>query len=298
VSASARAKSLPVTITHPDRVLFPGEGYTKMDLALFYDRVFEKLRPWIDGRLLSLERCPQGIRGECFYQKEAPRGLPPKTPTKAIQHEKRVTRYVVGGRRETQLALANFGCIAVHVWGSRADAPRKPDWVCFDLDPGTGGFSAAIAAALRVREALEALRLTSYVKTSGGKGLHVFIPIRRGPDADEVLGFARALGGLLAQAYPEELTDEVRIASRRGRLYLDPARNGFAQTVVTPYSVRARPHALVSTPLDWSEVRASLDPGKFHLGNFQRRLAQGDPWEGFWRRRQALPRLRPDSLRM
>jgi bifunctional non-homologous end joining protein LigD len=94
------------------------------------------------------------------------------------------------------------------------------------------------------------------------------------------------------------MTDEVRIASRRGRLYLDPARNGFAQTVVTPYSVRARPHALVSTPLDWSEVKPSLDPGKFHLGNFQRRLAQGDPWEGFWRRRQALPRLRPESLRM
>lgn len=284
-------KKLPVAITHPDRVLFPGDGYTKRDLADFYNRVFPRLKPWVDGRLLSLERCPQGIRGQCFYQKEAPAGLPPKTPTKAIRHASGVTRYVVGGRRETQLALANFGCIAVHVWGSRAAAPRKPDWLCFDLDPGRGGFASAVRAALEIRDALATLRLTSYAKTSGGKGLHVFVPLRPGPDADEVLAFARAVGRILAEARPETLTDEVRIAKRRGRLYLDPARNGFAQTVVTPYSVRARPHAPVSTPLDWSEVRPSLDPLAFHLGNFEKRLAAGDPWAGFWRRRQALPRV-------
>ncbi len=284
-----RRRPPSVPITHPDRVLFPGEGYTKLDVALFYDRVFPRLRRWVDDRLLSLERCPQGLSGECFFQKQAPAGLPPGTPTKAIRHATGVTRYVVGGRRKTQLALSNLGCIAVHVWGSRASAPRRPDWVCFDLDPGDGGFPSAIRAALRVRRALDALELESYPKTSGGKGLHVFVPIRRGPDADEVLAFAREIGRRLAEAHPDDLTVEPRIAKRRGRLYLDAARNGFAQTVVTPYSLRARPHAPVSTPLAWADVRASLDPLNFHLGNFARRLEKPDPWDGFWRRRQALP---------
>jgi bifunctional non-homologous end joining protein LigD len=282
---------LPVEISHPDKVLFPEEGYTKRDLALFYDAVFERLKPWVADRLLSLERCPDGIAGECFFQKEAPTGLPEGTPTRSIRHASGTTRYVVGGRRETQLALANLGCIAVHVWGSRATAPRQPDWVCFDLDPESGKFADAVRAGLRVREALEELELVPYAKTSGGRGMHVFAPIRTGPDADDVLAFAREVCRRLAQESPEELTVEARKAKRRGRVYLDAGRNGFAQTVVTPYSVRARPGAPVSTPLDWSEVKPSLDPKRFHMGNFARRLEAADPWEGFWRRRRSLPEI-------
>jgi bifunctional non-homologous end joining protein LigD len=287
--AKAKANELPVEITHPDRVLFPGDGYTKRDVALFYDRVFARLRPWVEDRLLSLERCPAGLRGQCFFQKEAPAGLPKGTPIQPIRHAKGVTRYVVGGDRKTQLALANLGCIAVHVWGSRASAPRQPDWVCFDLDPGKEGMASAVLAALRVRDALEARRLVPYVKTSGGKGLHVFAPIRPGPDADEVLAFARNVGQALADKEPGYFTVETRIAKRRGRLYLDAARNAFAQTVVAPYSVRVRPHAPVSTPLAWSELKPELDPANFHLGNFEKRLARPDPWAGFWKRRRALP---------
>jgi len=286
-----------VVITHPDRVLFPAEGYTKRDVADFYERAFPRLKPWVEDRLLSLERCPEGLGGECFFQKQAPAGLPAGTKTQSIRHAKGVTRYVVGGKRETQLALANLGCIAVHVWGSRASAPRQPDWICFDLDPGDGGFGSAVRAALDLRRALDRLKLDSYPKTSGGKGLHVFVPIRRGPDADEVLGFARAVGGVLAEAHPNELTVETRIAKRAGRLYLDAARNGFAQTVVTPWSLRVRPHAPFSTPLAWSEVKPSLDPEKFNLGNFARRLDKPDPWAGFWKGRQALPRLGSASVR-
>jgi bifunctional non-homologous end joining protein LigD len=282
-------RRLSVAISHPDKLYWPEDGYTKRDLVAFYDRVFEKLEPWVQGRLLSLERCPDGIAGECFYQKQAPAGLPPGTPTKAIRHQTGVTRYVVGGRRQTQLALANLGCIAVHVWGSRAAAPRKPDWVCFDLDPESGKFADAAKAGLKLRKALDALGLASYPKTSGGRGLHVFVPIRVGPDADDALSFARQIGSALARSHPDELTVEARIAKRGGRVYLDAARNGFAQTVAAPYSVRARPHAPVSTPLDWSEVRPSLDPARFHLGNFARRLDQEDPWADFWKRRQALP---------
>ena len=194
-----------------------------------------------------------------------------------------------GGRLETQLALVNLGCIAVHVWGSRASNPRKPDWVCFDLDPDSGKFADAARAALKVKSALDALGLVSFPKTSGKKGLHVFVPIRVGPDADDVRGFAERLGHRLAAAYPKEMTMESRIAARRkGRVYLDPFRNGFAQTVVSPYSVRHAPKAPVSTPLAWSEVDPNLKPSDFHIGNFGERLKKADPWANSLPSRQSL----------
>ncbi len=277
-----------VRLSNPDKVFWPEEGYTKFDLARFYDLVFPKLRPYVKDRMLSLERCPDGMKGQCFIQKEKPQGMPEDTPTKAIGHEKGTTNYVLGGKLETQLALVNLGCIAVHVWASRADNPRKPDWVCFDLDPDSGEFADAAKAGLMVKEALDALSLVSFAKTSGKKGLHVFIPIRVGPDTDEVLGFAHALGARLAAAYPKDLTVEGRIAARKGRVYLDPFRNGFAQTVVSPFCVRHASHAPVSTPLSWKEVSPDLKPSDFNLGNFNVRLKKADPWRDFSASRQDL----------
>ncbi len=285
-SPNARVSKFP--LSNPDKVFWPDEGYTKLDLAAHYHTTFPRLRPYVMERLLSLERCPDGMLGDCFYQKEKPKGMPPDTPTRPIRHARRTTTYVVGGRLETQLALVNLGCIPVHVWSSRAPNPRLPDWVCFDLDPGSGGFAEAARAGLKVKRVLDELGLISFPKTSGGKGLHVFVPIRTGPDADEVLAFASAIGGLLAKTHPQELTVEPRKAARRGRVYLDAFRNAFAQTVVAPYSVRRRPRAPVSTPLDWSEVKPTLKPERFNLGNFERRLAEPDPWASFFRRRQSL----------
>jgi bifunctional non-homologous end joining protein LigD len=250
--------------------------------------VFPRLRRFVQDRLLTLERCPDGLDGECFFQKEKPAGLPEGTPSRRILHAGGMTNYVVGGKKETQLALANLGCLAVHVWSSRARAPRKPDWVCFDLDPASGNFRDAVAAALIVREALDALKLVSFPKTSGGKGLHIFIPIRSGPDADAVLAFARRLGERLSAAYPRQLTMEARIRDRGSRVYLDPFRNAFGQTVVAPFSVRKRPGAPVSTPLRWTEVKSSLDPAAFTLASFDKQLRRKDPWEGFFDARQPI----------
>jgi bifunctional non-homologous end joining protein LigD len=286
--AGAPTASLPVKVSNPDKVFWPDEGYTKLDLVRFYDFVFPKLQPWVKDRLLSLKRCPNGLLGQCFFQKEKPDSMPPDTPTKRIVHENGVRNYVVGGKRETQLLLANLGCIAVHVWGARATTPRQPDWLCFDLDPDSGKFADTARVAVKVREALEALRLVSYAKTSGKKGLHLFVPIRVGPDTDDVRGFAETLGAKLAAAYPKEMTMENSIARRKGRVYLDPFRNGFAQTVVSPFCVRRFPRAPVSTPLAWSEVKPTLDPGTFNISNFAQRLKKPDPWEDFWRSRQDL----------
>lgn len=130
--------NLEKAISHPDKLYWPDDGYTKLDLARFYDRIFPKLKPYITGRPLSLERCPDGMLGQCFYQKEAPKGLPARTPTQLLHHEKKDVNYVIGGSCETQIALVNLGCIPVHIWQSRAATPQQPDWIVFDMDPISG----------------------------------------------------------------------------------------------------------------------------------------------------------------
>ena len=288
---AAKPKLFPVEITHPEKVFWPEEGYTKLDLVNFYRDVFPTLRPYVDDRILTLERCPNGMAGKCFYQKEKPESMPADTPTKKIENAsgpRKATNYVVGGSLATQIALVNLGCIPVHVCGSRASTFPKPDWICFDLDPSSGRFADAAEAGLRVKEALDALKLISFPKTSGSRGLHVFIPLRVGPSAKEVLAFAESLAGRLAAAHPKELTVEHSIQARGTRVYLDPFRNGEVQTVASPYSVRRQPHAPVSTPLAWTEVKPSLDPDQFNIGNFTARLKKKDPWADFFKSRQSL----------
>ena len=286
-----KAGRLPIVVSHPAKIFWPNEGYTKLDLVEYYNAIFPKLAPYVKDRILTLERCPDGMQGECFFQKQKPKGMPAGTPTKRIAHEGKAdgfTDYVVGGSLITQLALANLGCIAVHVMASRAASPRQPDWVCFDLDPESGKFADAARAGMHVKAALDQLKLVGFPKTSGSRGLHILVPIRTGPDADEVLAFAESLVARVAAAHPDELTVEHSIAARGDRVYLDPFRNGFGQTVVAPYSVRRREHAPISMPLDWSEVKPSLVPSNFNLGNFRKCLKGRDPWENFFRSRQSL----------
>jgi len=278
-------------ISHPEKVFWPEEGYSKGDLAEFYRQVFPLLRPYVEDRILTMERCPDGMKGQCFYQKEKPDSLPAGTRTKRIANAsgaRKSTNYVVGGELETQLALVNLGCIPIHVCGSRASNFPKPDWVCFDLDPASGKFADAAEAGLLLKVALDDLDLVSFAKTSGSRGLHVFVPIKVGPTADDVLRFAEAVVARLAREHAKELTVEHAIAARGKRVYLDPFRNGAVQTVVSPYSVRRRQHAPVSTPLAWSEVKGTLDPADFNLGNFAKRMKKKDPWGEFFRSRQNL----------
>jgi bifunctional non-homologous end joining protein LigD len=290
-STSKSKSKTGLAISNPDKVFWPEDGYTKGDLARFYADVFPWLQPHVRDRILTMERCPDGMQGQCFYQKEMPKGMPPGTPSKRIATKsgnRSSTNYVVGGSLETQIALVNFGCIPIHVTGSRAKTFPKPDWVCFDLDPMSGSFQDAARASAYVKKALDELRLVSFAKTSGSRGLHIFVPINVGPTADEVLKFAEKLVSVVAKAYPKELTVEHSIAARGDRVYLDPFRNGAVQTVVSPYSVRRKPHAPVSTPLDWAEVPRIKDPATFNIKNFAKRLKQKDPWASFFRQKQSL----------
>lgn len=281
---------LPLRVSRPEKIFWPDEGYTKGDLLAYYVNIFPKLRPFVRDRLLTLERCPDGMKGQCFYQKEKPSSLPDSIPVRPIRHRSGTTRYIVAGQLQTQLALVNLGCIAVHIWNSRYRAPRLPDWVCFDLDPSSGEFADAARAGLILKEALDALALRSFAKTSGARGLHVFVPLRVEIDDDIATRFAAKLGDRLAAAFPNELTMAHRIADRGERVYLDPYRNAFGQTVVAPYSVRRQPGAPVSTPLAWSEVQPDLDPSQFNLATMSARLRSHDPWRDFFRSRQSLRR--------
>jgi bifunctional non-homologous end joining protein LigD len=287
------SKTLPIKVSNPEKVFWPEEAYTKLDLVTFYRDVFPALRPYVNDRILTLERCPDGMSGACFYQKQKPESMPAGTPTKRIVNDRgsssrKATDYVVGGSLATQLALANLGCIPIHVSGSRAKTFPKPDWICFDLDPQSGKFADAAKAGLFAKAVLDDLELVSFPKTSGSRGLHIFVPIRVGPAADEVLKFAEEFVARLAAAYPKQLTVAHAIADRGARVYLDAFRNGSLQTVVSPYSVRRKRHAPVSTPLAWSEVKPSLDPSGFNIGNFSARLKKKDPWSDFFNSRQAL----------
>ncbi len=287
----AKKENSPAGISHPDKIFWPEEKYTKQDLANFYQDAFPLLQPYVSDRILTLERCPDGMEGQCFYQKQKPESMPRDTPTKRIQNatgKRKATDYVLGGKLSTQLALVNLGCIHVHVASTKAKTFPKADWICFDLDPGSGKFADAARAALVIREALDKIGLQSFPKTSGSRGLHIFVPLRIGPTADEVLKFAEEVSTRLAKAYPRQMTVEHAIAQRGDRVYLDPFRNGLMQTVVSPYSVRRKPHAPISTPLAWSEVTPKLDPSSFNLGNFRNRMDKKDPWSDFFSSRQSL----------
>jgi bifunctional non-homologous end joining protein LigD len=289
--SSTPARVGGTTITHPEKLFWPDEGITKLALAQFYARVSAQIVPWMKSRAVTMERCPEGIRKACFYQKQAPAHLASDIPTITVPapsagHD---VEYIVGGSRTTLLTLVNYGCIAMHVMNSRTDHLDAPDWLAFDLDPAEG-FEAAARTALLLRSRLEAHGLESFVKTSGGRGLHVLVPLRRGATQDQVRAYAGSIASELAAAHPTLVTTEVRKAKRRAPVYLDVMRNAWGQTLVPPFSVRWRPRAPVSMPLEWDEVSPRLDPAIFNIATAERRMAAKSPWAKFFSHRQTLPR--------
>ncbi len=280
-----------VIITNPSRLFWPDDHITKLDLAQFYTRIAGHILPWMKDRAVTMERCPEGVRKTRFFQQQAPENLPAGIPTVRIPspiagHD---IDYIAGGTRRTLLTLVNLGCVAMHVMNSRVDRLDKPDWMAFDLDPADGFASAARAAPL-LKRLLEDHGLEAYVKTSGGRGLHVFVPLRRGADEDTVREYAGRIARDLAAAHPKLVTVETRKVKRAAPVYLDILRNSSGQTIVPPFSVRWRPRAPVSMPLDWDEVSPRLDPAIFTLRTAERRMAAKSPWSSFFGHRQTLPR--------
>ena len=272
-----------VRLTNLRKPFWPALGITKGGLLQFYLDVAPYLLPHIKDRAMVMRRYPDGAAGPSFFMKEAPAPRPSWIRICPIEHgEDKVVNFPVIDDEPSLLWCVNLGCIDLNQWYSRCDDVDRPDYLHFDLDPSEGAdFALVRKAGLIVRDALTTLGMKPYVKTSGSRGLHVYVPIVRGPLQEDVLNFTKALATELAGRNPKVLTVEYRKSIRpRGRVLADYRQNAWGQTLASIYSVRPRPKATVSVPLSWDEVEAGADIDDFRVDNVRERLDQlGDLWK-------------------
>ncbi len=282
-----------VVLTNPGRVFWPEIGFTKLDLTRFYEQVADRILPHVADRPLSLVRCPNGYTGECFYQKHAA-NFPPAVLTVDIPEGAagEVTPYAWIDSLSGLIGLAQMGVLEVHPWGARRDNPDKPDRLVFDLDPDPAlPWSQVAATALLLRSELGRLGLQSWLKTTGGKGLHVVVPITRRSTWSEARSFARAFVDSIVRIEPRMFTSNMRKGQRDGRIFIDYLRNSRGATAVAPYSTRAREWAPVSMPMAWEELEQTAERPVFTVANVAARLGDfPDPWADIFSAHQSITR--------
>ncbi len=297
--SKSRVPPTPVGIrlTHPERILWEEAGITKQGLADFYVDIADWILPHVAGRPLSLLRCPSGTGAKCFFAKHPWQGL-----------DKRVRRVDTGDKEpmvavddlKGLMSLVQAGIVEIHPWGSTVDHVGQPDRLIFDLDPGENvPWTAVIEAARDVRDRLTALGLQSFVKTSGGKGLHVVVPVEPESAWDQVKSFTKTIAATMARERPDRYVATIAKRARGARIFIDYLRNGRGATAVAAYSTRASPRASVSTPLDWDELSRGLRSDHFTVGNVLHRLSslKQDPWQGIFKIRQRLPQFQHAARR-
>lgn len=280
-----------LALSNLDKVFWPGEGYTKADLIAYYVEVAPYLLPHLHNRPLVFTRYPHGIEAKSFYQKNAPANRPGWVPTFAWYSEEseRTINFILAEEAATLAWAANLACLEIHPWLSTAPRPAYPDFVVFDLDPSPGStYQDVRDIAAFLHQMLDELKLRSYPKTSGGEGLHIYVPLQSRYTYQEIRDFAQQVAGLAAAALPRIATVERMVNKRGSRVYVDYLQNGLGKTLSSPYSVRPRPGAPVSTPLEWSEVEQVV-PEDFHLKNILPRLNErGDLFAPVLNHRQPL----------
>lgn len=289
------AASSRVTLSNPDRLLYPRDGITKTDVAAYYEAVAEPMLATLADRPLALEHWNQGIDKPSWFHQNIGREGPDwltiiETPTRTVSRS--TVKHLVADSRDALRWLAQMSVLTVHMWSSRGSSLEHPDWILFDLDPAKGkGIEQAIDAAIVMRRLLENLELPSVPKTSGKRGIHVFVPVKPSYTHEQVADFACSIAAAVAAQVPG-ITVERSLSKRRGRLYLDCMQNGYGKTVVAPYSLRAMDGAPVSAPLKWSEITKKLDPLKFNIRTMPARLAKvGDLFAPVLKDGVALPKL-------
>jgi bifunctional non-homologous end joining protein LigD len=284
-----------VRLSSPDRELWPGEGITKGDLWSYYRDVAPWIVPHLRSRPFTMKRYREGVAKPFFFQKDAPKGMPDWIPTRTFRTwprgskgESRLVDFPLVNDELALLWMVQMHCIDMNAWYSRVDKPERPDFVLFDLDPPDGGFADAIRVAHLIRELMEELELETFVKTSGADGIHVVVPIARRSGFDETYAFAESASRLLEQRHDGLVTTEWLIKKRRGVL-VDHRQNGHGKTIASAYSVRPKPGAPVSTPLDWDELTEDVRPRDFTMAFTLERLERrGDLWEPVLHGKQAL----------
>jgi bifunctional non-homologous end joining protein LigD len=279
-------KQLPLgfELTNLDKVLYPEQGITKAQLVAYLAVVADWMLPQLARRPLTLVRCPEGRHKPCFFQKKIFPGSPKAIATVKIREDDGSTvDYMQVHDMPGLIGLAQLGTLEIHTWGCHADKVERPDIMVFDLDPDPGvGWNEVALAAFDVRRRLGELGFTSYVKTTGGKGLHVCAPVKRTIDWDSFKAFTKAFADKMVADEPKRFTSNVSKAARKGRIFVDYLRNGRNATFITPYSPRARTNAPVATPITWEELAQGVDPTAFTAQTIPARLAKlaKDPWHG------------------
>ena len=285
------AKPPGEVLSNPDRVLYPEIGITKRALAQYYTDVADRIMPHLAGRPLTLVRCPEGREKECFFQKHLGNASSEVLRSIPIMEKDGQVYYSIVENIDGVIALVGMGALEIHVWGSREDKLEQPDMMVFDLDPSPeAGWAGVIEAAPLLRERLSNLGLASFVKTTGGKGLHIVVPLTPEADWNAVRAFSRAVAESIVRESPEKYIATMSKTKRKGKLFIDYLRNARGATSVAAYSTRNLPGAPVSTPVAWDEVTAQLKADSYNICNIRHRLAglDKDPWAGYFSVRQVI----------
>lgn len=280
-------------ITHPEKILFPGEGITKGELASYYEMIAPLMLPHLRRRPVTMERYHRGIGAPGFFQKDVSKGFPEWLERVEVPKHGGTVHHPLANDTRSLLWLANQNSITIHVWPSRAPNLYNPDICVFDLDPSQeDAFDTLRAAALSLRDLLDELGLPSWIKTSGSKGFHIAVPLDGKSDFGTVARFAHVVGKVMVQRDPENLTQEFHKVDRGSRILVDTGRNGYSATYAATYTVRAKPGAPVSAPCTWEELeRGDVGPRTFTLRGMAQRVAEvGDLWSDMLKKKRSLKR--------
>ena len=280
-------------ITHPEKILFPGDGITKGELASYYEMIAPVMLPHLRRRPVTMERYHRGIAAPGFFQKDVSKGFPDWLERVEVPKKDGTVHHPIANDTRSLLWLANQNSITIHVWPSRMPHLYNPDICIFDLDPSRDDELEPLrGAALNLRDLLAELGLPAWIKTSGSKGFHIAVPLDGKSDFGTVARFAHAIGTLMVKRYPEKLTQEFHKVDRRGRILVDTGRNGYSATYAATYTVRAKPGAPVSAPCSWEELeRGEVGPRTFTLRTMAQRIADvGDLWADLLRKKRSLRR--------
>ena len=298
--AGARAEVAGISISHPDRVLFPDAHATKLGLAQYYESIADWVLPHLVDRPLTLVRCPTGVPAsgarkgvDCIFMKHAKAWGPAPIRRERIREKTKTGEYLIVDTLPSLVGLVQMDVLEVHTWNSRCARLEQPDRIVVDLDPGEHvGWRAVVAAATLVRQLLAALDLDAFVKTTGGRGLHVVVPLAPVAEWSACLAFARAFAQAVVRKRPALFTERFAKIGRADKILIDYLRNNRTNTSIAAFSTRAKPDAPVSVPLAWTELSTARTPDRFTMTTVSRRLAKlkADPWKAYWTSRQRLPR--------
>lgn len=263
-----------VEISHPDKIIFPKKKITKADMAAYYEKVADHMLPYLKDRPLTLQRFPDGIKESGFYQKSIADYFPEYIKTVEVETEEGSNTQIICNDKKSLLYLVNQGTVSIHIWLSRKDKLRQPDKVVFDLDPPEDSFDKVKEAAKVLKSYLKKHKKEPQLMTTGQSGLHLYYPIRRGKDFDEIKKEARKVAEEVTRLRPDLLTTKIRKDQREGKIFVDYLRNAYAQTVVCPFSLRPNEEAGIATPIEWEELSKLESASFYNLDNIFRRLGQ------------------------